>query len=79
MHVELRDLITLTDEPEKLALSRGQCTVWHHVQQTDVQFTDILVQCSVGIQNRLTPFAQTLKGWKWRVSYKRHGVSNSAT
>ena len=51
MHVELGDRIALTDQPEELAFGRRQRLVRHHVQQTDVQLADVLVQRTVRRQH----------------------------
>ena len=43
VHVELRYRVALADQSEKLPLCSRQRRVGHHVQQTDMQFANILL------------------------------------
>jgi hypothetical protein len=50
VHVKLGDRIAFADEAQELPLGRLERGVRHHVQQTDVQFTNILLVRRVSVQ-----------------------------
>ncbi len=55
-------------------LGGRQRSIRHLVQKTDMQFTNILVQCSVYGQDLVTAVTQSLKRWQIIVCYERHSV-----
>ena len=42
MHVELRDVVRTADQPHELLLGHLESGVRHHVQEADVQGTNVL-------------------------------------
>ena len=60
VHIELGDLIAAAHQSEELALGRGQCRIRHHVQNTDVQLADGLVQRPARLEDGLALLSQAL-------------------
>ncbi len=52
--IELGDRVTRPDEPDELTFGRRQCRIGHHVQEADVQFTDVLVPSPLERQHDFT-------------------------
>ena len=63
MNVELRDAVAASDESEKLALCGLQGGVWHHIEQADMQLSNVLLVCPFECQD-LFPFSfESGEGW----------------
>ena len=75
VNVELHDAVTGANQPDELALGGSQCRVRHHVQKADMQFTDVLVNGLVGIQQVVTLSLQVLESGQVVVGDDGHARS----
>jgi hypothetical protein len=72
MHVELRDLVALADQPEELSFGGRERRVRHHVQQSDVELADVLVQGRLAREDGLAFRAQGREGGQLGIGDERH-------
>ena len=61
MHIKLGDLVAVANQAHELAFSDLQRGIRHHIQQANVQLTNILRRRSRKRQHFLAPLAQALE------------------
>src|SRR5512139_1843063 len=70
MHVELRDLVALAYEAEELPLGRLQRRIGHHVEQSDMEFANILTSVVITRKHALPCLHHAGKGGKIGMGYQ---------